>query len=187
MEPDIILWLAGSLGLLLAVVVAVVVALARGTGRRTRQEPPPASSPPRSPTTPAPPAPVLGPPRMIKLNQLPDVKPIRRGPPLAIPRRDAPLWVEKGWRRTGQGFEGFYRAGGRQWRGLITSPYPGAFEAYIWNPPLAELERRTNHRYCFRSSGPGGRFSVHFSTMPTSLDHAIVAVEGVLREAMGIR
>lgn len=131
---------------------------------------------------------VLGSPRPIVLapGQAPALQPVRRGLPLVIPRREDPLWHEKGWRRNGRGYEGSYQAGAYRWRGLIQEPYPGSFAAYIWNPPLAELGRRTSHRPCFNSGGADGRFSIHFHSMPVSIDHSIASIEAVLRDAMGV-
>lgn len=137
---------------------------------------------------------VLGAPRPVHLapGQMPvarvPVTPVmRKGLPLVISRREDPLWQAKGWRRNGRGYEGHYRAGRYQWRGLIQEPYSGSFYAYIWYPPLAELSRRTSHRPCFNASGADGRFKVHFHTMPSSLDHSIASIEAVLAEAMGVR
>lgn len=182
-EQALILWLVGGIALVGLLLAARATYRKRQQAQNKRAAPRPQLGPSR--TSAPPPTPRFGPPRMIKLNELPNVTLIRRGLPLVMPRREDPLWSEKGWRRTSQGFEGFYRAGGRQWRGLIVSPYPGSFEAYIWHPPLADLERRTSHRYCFQGSGVGGRYKVHFSAMPVSLDHAIAAVEAVLSQAVG--
>ncbi len=117
---------------------------------------------------------------------LPAPRPIHRGLPLIIPRREDPLWQEKGWRRNGRGYEGFFRAGRYRWRGVICEPYPGSFDAYIWNPPLAELGNRTSHRPCFSLAGADGRFKIHFHTMPANIDHAVGSVEAVLAQAMGV-
>ena len=131
---------------------------------------------------------VLSSPRPIVLapGQAPAPRPVRRGLPLVIPRQEDPLWQEKGWRRNGRGYEGSYRAGRHRWRGLITEPYQGSFDAYIWDPPLAELGRRTSHRPCFSLSGMDGRFKIHYHTMPAHVDHAIASVEAVLGQAMGV-
>jgi hypothetical protein len=131
----------------------------------------------------------LGPARRVQVDTqaLFGGTPVRRGAPLVIPKPHAPLWAEKGWQRNGHGYAGTYRAGGRPWRGLIEEPYPGGYKAFIWDPPLRELERRTSHRPCFRLNGGGGRYEVHFHRMPASLDHAITNVETVLAEALGAR
>ncbi|MFQ5859206.1 MAG: hypothetical protein ACE5LU_26700 [Anaerolineae bacterium] len=132
----------------------------------------------------------LGPPRRTRVDLPPSLKgtPLGRGMPLIIPKRRDPLWVEKGWQRNGNHeYTGFYRAAGRQWRGLIREPYPGGFEAYIWDPPLPDLERRTHHHPCFRDRSADGRYKIHFHRAPTSLDHAIASVEAVLGEALGVR
>jgi hypothetical protein len=108
---------------------------------------------------------------------------IRRGPALSLPPK--PLWFEKGWRPvagTNQ-YTGLYQAAGRTCRGLIQQPYPGGYIAYIWHPPLAEIQRNTGHRPCFLPNGEAGRFQVHFHTLPASLDHAITSIEAVLTAA----
>ena len=137
------------------------------------------------------PAVILGPPRRVTLAPgqvlpVPAPRPVHRGLPLVIPRREDPLWQEKGWRRNGRGYEGFFRAGRYRWRGAISEPYPGSFAAYIWHPPLTELGRRTSHRPCFSLSGADGRFKIHFHTAPANIDHAIGSVEAVLAQAMGV-
>jgi hypothetical protein len=134
----------------------------------------------------------LGPPRQVRLEPS-QVRPpaaegssIRRGPPLVIPVRCDPLWKEKGWWRNGNGYEGYYRAAGRAWRGLIQEPYPGRYQAFIWDPPLAQISRRTRHGPCFQNGRSDGRYQVHYHTAPQSLDHAIGAIEDVLAEAFGV-
>jgi hypothetical protein len=156
----------------------------RWTGRRVRRRPP---GPARSPSD-APPGVVLGPPRSVKAAELglpPGATMLRRGPPLVIPSRADPLWVEKGWRRNGAGYTGYFRAGGRRWAGLLREPFPGGWEAFIWQPPLEELNRRTSHAPCFQLSAGDGCYKVHFYDLPRSLDHAIISIEAVLAEAVG--
>ncbi len=131
----------------------------------------------------------LGPPRPIKLDaNTPFGTPrYRRGAPLVIPDRADPLWKEKGWQRQGNTYYGRYRVNGRSWRGMIQEPYPGGYKAYIWNPPLRELEERNHpHRPCFMHPHDG-RYEVHFASTPTSLDHVITNIEQILREATSAR
>jgi len=178
---------------ILASLIAIVIR--RRRERRSRAtlaatQPVPADPPPATTASPRP-AVVLGPPRRVTLapgQALPAPVPraIPRGLPLVIPRREDPLWQEKGWRRNGRGYEGFFRAGRYRWRGMINEPYPGSFDAYIWNPPLAELGNRTSHRPCFSLAGADGRFKIHFHTMPANIDHAVGSVEAVLAQAMGV-
>jgi len=127
----------------------------------------------------------VGPPRSMKVNMeaLWGGEPIRKGAPLVVPRRHDPLWVETGWRRNGKEYQGYFRAAGRRWRGLIREPYPGGYQAYIWHPPMRALRGRP-HEPCFRRDGRDGRYSVHFRRMPASVDHAIVNVEEVLADAL---
>jgi hypothetical protein len=130
----------------------------------------------------------LGPPYRVQIDihALYGGIPVRRGQPLIIPSRQDPLWKEKGWQRQGTRYIGYYRAAGQQWPGLIEEPYPGGYQAYIWNPPIRALER-THYRWCFPSNGGGGRHRVHFHHLPTSLDHAITTIEAVLSEALGTK
>ena len=108
-------------------------------------------------------------------------------PPLRVrPGPAFPLWVVKGWQRDGTGYTGYYRAGGRRWRGRIRVPYPGYYVAYIWNPPLRELARHSYFLH-FQRRGGDGRYLVHFCRRPLSLDHVILSIEMVLEEALSVQ
>jgi hypothetical protein len=134
---------------------------------------------------PAPPRVRFGPPRQTRINLQNQAggRLMRRGQPIRPWHHSDPQWVERGWHRNGNAFQGYYHAAGRHWQGLIREPYPGGYEAYIWNPPLRELERRTGHRPCFQRPQSDGRYSIHFWEMPASLDHAVKSIEDVLKEA----
>lgn len=112
---------------------------------------------------------------------------LRQGVQLIFPKKPPqPLWVEKGWQKGSDGrhYTGNYEAYNQTWRGTIHQPYPGRFEAFIWNPPITELTRYTTHGACFSPKGEGGRYQIHFHTLPSSLDHAISKIEEVLSQAM---
>lgn len=123
----------------------------------------------------------LGPLQRLKLALCPPF--IRKGSPLRIPPK--PLWFEKGWRQVTdtKQYKGQYRAIGRTWRGMIQHPYPGGYTAYIWHPPLTQIQRNTPHGPCFIPNGEAGRFQVYFHLTPSSLDHAITSIERVLADA----
>jgi len=125
----------------------------------------------------------LGPVQPVRL--APNLFFVRQSPPVVVPQTEHPLWYEKGWRQApnAKEFLGQYAVAGRTWRGLIEQPYPGAFTAYIWHPPLDEIRRNTSHSYCFVRNGEADRYLVHYCRMPLSLDHAIVSVERVLAAA----
>lgn len=180
-DEEILLLALGAGFVLLAVGVGLIVRTVRRRRNRRRV----ALSPAGESIPTAPPV-VLGPPVALPPGTELPVTYIIRGLPLVVPRREQPLWSEKEWQRNGQGYEGQYRVGRHRWRGLIRSPYPGSFDAFIWNPPLAELAARTSHRPCFSGDGVGGRYKIHFHTMPESLDHAIASIEAVLAQAMGV-
>lgn len=103
-----------------------------------------------------------------------------------IPTQPQPLWHARGWRKASNAkeYSGHFASAGRTWRGLVEEPYPGGFRAYIWHPPLEEIRRNTIHSPCFSRNGDGGRYHVHFSQAPRSLDQAITSVELVLAEAL---
>jgi len=135
---------------------------------------------------------VLGPARSVRLDPAlrqavrePRSR-IHRGRPLTLPLSTRPLWQEKGWRRTGNGVEGNFRWGNRAWRGFLQEPYPGRYQAFIWDPPMDAIGRNTAHRACFQNKQRDGRYQVHYHTAPCSLDHAICTIEDVLGEALGL-
>lgn len=107
--------------------------------------------------------------------------PVRRHAPVVVRSRQ-PLWAEKGWRQEGAHYVGEFRANAQRWAGRIESPYPGAYTAYIYQPPLDALANH-EHKPCFRFVG-GSCYNVHFSTMPISIDHAITTIEAVLADAL---
>ena len=138
--------------------------------------------PPGASATSLVPAPIrLGPLQRLKLAVRLSL--IRTGSRVPVPPK--PLWVAKGWRQAAgaKEYTGQYKAAGRTWRGLIQHPYPGGYHAYIWSPPLEELQRNTGHKPCFSPNGEAGRYQIHFHTIPTSVDHAITSIEAVLAEA----
>ncbi|MCS7222652.1 MAG: hypothetical protein RML36_07890 [Anaerolineae bacterium] len=132
----------------------------------------------------------LGLPRRIRLDEpMPQADPwIRRGEPLVVRPRPAPLWAEKGWRREGNAYHGYFRANGWSWRGRVEVPYPGGYTVYIWDPPIGNLKAMNHpHHPCFMDKtreGFSDRYRVHFHTTPSSLDHIITNIEQILREAM---
>ena len=128
----------------------------------------------------------MGPPRWVKVDMEEVFREpwLRRGEPLVIRPHPDPLWVEKGWRQEGNTYYGQFRANGRSWRGMIQVPYPGGYQAYIWDPPLQALDGHP-HRPCFMDPRPDGRYQVHFRSAPTSVDHAIANIEQILQEAVG--
>jgi hypothetical protein len=131
----------------------------------------------------------FGPPRPTRLNmtEVFGGSILRRGMPIFPRRRSDPQWLERGWRQTTDGYRGFFRAAGRSWAGLIQEPYRGGYEAYIWHPPLREIDNNTSHRPCFMQPQRDGRYRVHFREMPATIDHAIKSIEDVLKEAYRTR
>lgn len=142
---------------------------------------------PARPVPPAPPAVIVRSTRhSARPADAPPAPAIRRHPPVVVtPVLNLPLWQEKGWRQARPGvLVGEFQAAGRRWRGQIEMPYRGAYRAFIWQPPLRELDLHP-HRACFQRNGHGPDcYHVHYGSMPGSLDHAITTVEQVLAEAV---
>jgi hypothetical protein len=91
----------------------------------------------------------------------------------------------KGWQRAAgtHAYTGQYAAGGAIWQGFIQEPYPGGYQAFIWNPPLTDIRNKTSHGPCFSANGETGRYLIHFHTTPSSIDHVITSIEKVLQQA----
>lgn len=181
----------GLMILLLAGWAALMIALIRWQQRRRQQRP---TLLPRL----APPATHDGRVRCVNVRheaaipsdvpQTPTPPPaVRRHPPIVV-RAKTPLWIEKGWKRTSEGWNGEFQAAGRRWPGRIKRPYAGAYQTWMLNPPLRELEGH-EHRPCFQrtTEAEPGWYFVHYHTMPQSLDHAITTVEAVLADALQAR
>lgn len=100
-----------------------------------------------------------------------------------VERHLHPLYLEKGWRKEGCVYRGYYQVDGRRWRGEIVERHRGFYEAFIYDPPLQHLQCHP-HGPCFNRSGVD-RFKVHLREMPRSVDHIIVNVETILGEALG--
>ena len=140
----------------------------------------------------------LGPPQRMTVKPPPIMVNGRRliqGRPLVIPPLHSPLWFANGWRKAAgkNEFTGHYSVAGRRWRGLIKDGNGRAYTAFIWNPPMAQIERNTIHSVCFSSSlrddsitDTKACYRVHYEVNPGSLDHAIVSIELVLAEALNV-
>lgn len=117
--------------------------------------------------------------RQISIRDYPQVY----RPRSTVQRHLDPLYKEKGWRRDGRRYQGYYRVNGRRWRGEIRERHRGFYEAFIYNPPMRHLEYHP-HGPCFQPSRADGRFKVHFQEMPMNVDQVIVNVETILSEAL---
>ena len=104
-----------------------------------------------------------------------------------VKRQLSPLYQEKGWRREGRAYQGYYRVNGRRWRGEIRERHRGFYEPFIHLPSSLDVRalKRHPHGPCFNRRGDDGRFNVHFREMPRDVDHIIVNVETILGEALG--
>lgn len=105
---------------------------------------------------------------------------LQLGQRLLLPKRERPLWQQKGWVKTsGNEYRGRFKHKRKSWPGIIVSPYRGRYQAYIRNPPTKL--KKSSYRYCIHGAAayPGYQ-EVHFHANPRSLDHAIGNVEDIL-------
>lgn len=146
--------------------------------RNIRKYVPPSSIPPSIPVGASQPPVILKQCRQISIRDYPQV--YHR---TTVQRQLMPLYEEKGWRKNGHLYQGYYRINGRRWRGEIYERYPGFYEAFIYDPPVQNLKRHP-HGPCFNPNGTAGRWKVHFREMPMNVDQAIMNIETILKEAV---
>jgi hypothetical protein len=107
--------------------------------------------------------------------------PMNRSPATAVNRNRIPptavaLWVERGWKKSGNTLKGAYRTrlGGFRGEILLAGGDDGSGPSfYVFNPPPAILA--SPHRACYRNRG-GRKYWVHFSHLRT-IDSGIVEIE----------
>lgn len=90
------------------------------------------------------------------------------------------LWKIKNWRQTGNTLLGTYKtaAGAYSGKVILNGDYPSY---YILQPPAALLQGP--HRYCFRPRADGW-YWVHFQLASPDIDSGIMAIEGLLYDAI---
>jgi len=100
-------------------------------------------------------------------------------------RRDpTTYWQDKGWIKSRDTYNGFFSVNGQRWPGVIKWHKLGLRDCHISNPPAGLWEHL--HASCFSHIGKG-KYSVHFTRQPQTVDAAIVTVERILAEATGRR
>lgn len=100
---------------------------------------------------------------------------------IEVLRTPGSLWEDKGWQKNGNTCTGFYSCDGRRWYGEIVWGLSGLTNCTIYDPP-SELSKH-KHSACFAHRG-NGKWSVHFSTPPQSIDSTIMTVEKILNECL---
>lgn len=89
-------------------------------------------------------------------------------------------WQERGWKRRGKSYFGYYRTPYGSYEGRIEQPYSNYLEFYIRRPPAC-LDLHS-HRSCFFAKGDG-EFEVHFSRPAPTPDDGILVIERILEES----
>lgn len=90
------------------------------------------------------------------------------------------VWQDKGWRRRGSRYTGYYRTPFGAYEGFIDERYRGNLEFYIKDAP--DCLKLHSHRACFWPKGKGLLY-VHFSRAARTADEGIMAIERILTEA----
>ena len=82
-------------------------------------------------------------------------------------------------------YEGFYRANGLRWPGLVHQTPWGALQFEIHNPPLAYI-RQSQWAGCFHAM-TGNWMWITFLRQPTDVDSGIAAVNKILKSVYNNR
>ncbi|MBL8745383.1 MAG: hypothetical protein JNK58_03400 [Phycisphaerae bacterium] len=92
-----------------------------------------------------------------------------------------PFHEERGWRRHGSEFRGYYRTRKGSFEGRIRGTGPRA-EYFILHPPVRLVDGGP-HAACFRQRGPH-TFFIHWSEPPRDVDTGILRVEHCILESL---
>lgn len=109
-----------------------------------------------------------------KENRVIDVIKVVRPNPL-------PYHLEKGWKKVGRVYQGYYRCRLGAFRGQIDERPSGDYKFYIFDPPEAVLTG--SHKDCFTNVGVG-RYHIHFGVNSENLDSGIMALERLLFQSL---
>ena len=107
-------------------------------------------------------------------NEVVEVRRVVRPNPL-------PYHLERGWRKVGRTYQGYYRCRLGAFKGEIEERFNGALKFYVFDPPQQVLNG--SHRACFTNNG-GNRYHVHFAVNMENVDGGIMAVERVLYQSL---
>lgn len=100
--------------------------------------------------------------------------------PMTVPRDIRPIWVERGWHRSGNVYAGFYRTRFGAHAGKIVRRFSGHFSFWITSPPVCLFSG--SHGACFIHES-GNTYKIHFRNRGLTIDDGILAIERVLLQA----
>lgn len=100
--------------------------------------------------------------------------------PTVVQRDTRPYWDQRGWKKRGTGYVGYYRTPFGSVKGKATKSPSGRVKLYINKPP--DGLRRHPHAACFIPRG-GGWLWIHTHHAIKDLSSGILQVETVLKEA----
>jgi hypothetical protein len=99
------------------------------------------------------------------------------GEALVVSREEKPLWQERGWKKSGNHYRGYYRTPYGSRRGRITEGWAGQKDVFIKDPP----EQLKDHA-CFHLRTEGW-YSIHFHQSSEEVGAYIIRVEALLAGA----
>lgn len=92
-----------------------------------------------------------------------------------------PYHLERGWKKVGRTYQGYYRCRLGAFRGEIEERFNGTLKFFIFDPPPQVFNG--SHKACFTPNG-GNRYHVHFGVNTENLDSGIMAIERVLYQSL---
>jgi hypothetical protein len=103
-----------------------------------------------------------------------------RSPAVQIERRQLPYWVERGWQRQGNQFNGYYQTPYGSFQGWIEQQASGYINFFLHSP--SDEIRGHSHWACFQARNDGW-YLVHMGRQPRDVSSGIMTIERLIAEA----
>jgi len=103
-----------------------------------------------------------------------------RAPAIRIERRQIPYWLERGWQRSGNAYDGRYQSPHVAFVGHVVEHGRNHIDFYLY-APSPEIQRHS-HWACFQDRGEGW-YQVHMSRRPADVSSGIITIERLITEA----
>jgi hypothetical protein len=101
-------------------------------------------------------------------------------PAIPVERRQVPYWQERGWKLTGNNYEGVYQTPYAAFQGYIEQGRSGHIELYLYNP--SDEIKTHSHWTCFQHRS-NDWYLVHMARQPTDVSSGIITIERLITEA----
>ena len=118
------------------------------------------------------------------LNTIFSQKPFTRAinKPIRVKRTQKPYWKQRGWKKSGNKYQGYYRTMIKSFKGKAEVSPSGQTKLYIKNPP--EELKKHEHWPCFMKENRGSWYFIHNNDNGNfDLSSGILQVEQILKEA----